>query len=125
MARGKGTDNTNMISARFNPDNPDQARALEIMRDYQKAGRSLQSIITTAILASEGLQFQEPTLGDVAARQVLISVQTLGELIEEMRGLRLARVSDPAAGEPYQVDADPDDDYSEGVIGYMRRKKNR
>jgi hypothetical protein len=115
-------EHTEVITARFNTLDPRQRKAVEIIREYQGFGRSVQSILTTALLASEELQFQEPTLGDVAAKQIMVSVHELGELLHELKQYRLAA--------PGQVeerfesrDDDDDPDYANDVLAYLQKRR--
>lgn len=121
MARRKTgwEENTRPISARFNLDDPNQKKAYEIIKKYRAYGRSIQSILTTALLASEKEQFPEPTLGDVAAHQIMVSVRELGELIEELRHLRMQVGSQPAT----EDDVTDDTDYADQVVNFMAKRR--
>lgn len=109
------------LSAAFNVKDDDQRRAYEIVEYYRGQGRSIQSILTTALLASEGQQFQEPTLGDTAAYQIMVSVRELGELLEELRHLRGNAVAAPA--EVIEDDNDDDRDYSDDVMAFLQSRR--
>lgn len=111
---------TEVITGRFNTSDPQQARAVELIRHYQSYGRSVGSILTTALLASEGEQFQEPTLGDAAAAQIMVSVQELGELLSELKRWRANAVTQPPSADNYSVD---DVDYADQVVEFLRKRK--
>jgi hypothetical protein len=113
---------TEVITGRFNTSDPQQARAVELIRHYQSYGRSVGSILTTALLASEGEQFQEPTLGDVAAQQIMVSVQELGELLNELKQWRTHAVAQPSVQDSYSVD---EVDYTDQVVEFLRKRKGR
>lgn len=117
----KRTTPTKVITARFSLAEPSQVRALEILQEYRDYGRSIQSILTTALLASEGEQFQEPTLGDVAAHQIMISVKELGDILLELRQLKNGVVvRSDGAPDTEMVD---DSDYAGSVMDYLKSRR--
>lgn len=123
MARRKTgwQDNTKVVTARFSLTDANQRRALEILDNYRGYGRSIQSILTTALLASEGEQYPEPTLGDTAAHQIMISVRELGELLLELRQLKNGIVvSSSSTPETELVD---DSDYAGSVMDYLKNRR--
>ena len=123
MARRKTgwQDNTKVITARFSLTDANQRRALEILDNYRGYGRSIQSILTTALLASEGEQYPEPTLGDTAAHQIMISVRELGELLLELRQLKNGiTVSPNVTPDTESVD---DSDYAGSVMDYLKNRR--